>query len=214
MLPGEYICVEFEDEGEGIAPDRLQRVFDPYMHEKRKNGGLGLAVCETIVRRHGGRIGVESIPGKGSTFSVYLPALPKATAASEQGRTAGTFGMGKGSILLMDDEFVIRMTAERLFARLGYEATTVADGKAAIAAFKEARSYGRSFKAVILDLTVPGGMGGAEAVSAIRSIDPAVSIYASSGYDEGAVMTDYAAYGFTGVIPKPYSLEELAARLR
>jgi CheY-like chemotaxis protein len=112
----------------------------------------------------------------------------------------------------MDDEFVIRMTAERILARLGYEATTVSDGASAIGAFKEARSFGRTFKAIVLDLTVPGGMGGLDAANAIRAIDPDIPIFASSGYDADPVMTDYAAYGFSGTIPKPYSLEELASR--
>lgn len=213
LAPGEYLCVEYEDEGEGIAPDRLQRVFDPYMHSKRKNGGLGLAVCQTIVKRHGGFIGVDSVPGRGSTFTVYLPALPKENSAGARGREERRSRTGKGYVLLMDDEFVIRTTAERLFGRLGYESITVADGEAAIRAFKDARSYGRPFSAVVLDITVPGGMGGVDAASVIRSIDSDVPIYASSGYNDGPFMTEYAAFGFSGVIPKPYSLDELAARL-
>ena len=213
LFAGDYLCIEFQDEGEGIAPERLARVFDPYMHSKRKNGGLGLAVCQTIVKRHGGCIWAGSLPERGSAFTVCLPALPKADSGVSRSQEGRSILAGKGNILLMDDEFVIRMTAERLFGRLGYELVTVADGQAAIKAFKEARSYGRTFAAVVLDLTVPGGMGGVEAAGAIRALDPEVPIYASSGYNDGPVMTEYAAYGFSGIIPKPYSLDELEARL-
>jgi PAS domain S-box-containing protein len=212
LEPGEYLCIAYEDESEGIDPERLQRIFDPYMHGKRKEGGMGLAVCETIVKLHGGQIGADSVRGKGTTFTVYLPALPKEELANQTANEGGR-RRTKGTIILMDDEFVIRITAERLLGKLGYETIVAPDGEAVVSAFKEAASYNRPIAAVVLDLTVPGGMGGAEAASIIRSMDPEVPIYASSGYNSGPVIDDYASYGFSGVIPKPYTLDELASRL-
>lgn len=211
--PGDYACVEFADEGPGIAPEYLHRIFDPYLSSRRKNGGLGLAVCESIVKRHGGWMTVDSTPGKGSVFTVHLPAAEVEKERSARPPNVPEPVKDTKTILVMDDEFAIRMMAERLIARLGYEALTTGDGEAAVAAFKDARSKGIAFRAVILDLTVPGGMNGVDAASVIRSIDSSVPIYISSGYDDDPVLNDYAYYGFTGVIPKPYSLEDLSVRL-
>lgn len=216
--PGDYVAVEFADEGRGLAPEYLSRVFDPYATGKKNIGGLGLAICDSIVKRHKGWIRVESSPGKGSVFTVYLPAAAateeEASGEPRQGLGDGrALRMGRGAILLMDDEFAIRSMAERLLSRLGYEATVVPDGRAALDAFMEARANGRPFRAVILDLTVPGGMNGVDAASLIRSADPSVPIYVSSGYEDGPVLNDYSSFGFTGLISKPYSLEELSARL-
>ncbi|MFA6507541.1 MAG: ATP-binding protein [Treponemataceae bacterium] len=213
--PGEYVCVEFTDEGPGIGPEYMPRVFDPYVSMLRKNGGLGLAVCDSIVKYHGGWMLVKSELGKGSVFTVCLPASPRESAALIPVPSPSDHALhkGKGSILVMDDEFAIRTMVSRLLSRLGYEATTVADGEAAVAAFKEARSGGKAFRAVILDLTIPGGMNGVDAASIIRSIDSSALIFISSGYESDPVLNDYAFYGFSGVIPKPYSLEELSARL-
>jgi PAS domain S-box-containing protein len=209
IFPGRYVCVEFADTGEGIPAEHLSRIFDPYMTTKRKGTGLGLAICYSLVKRHNGAIGVESTPGAGSVFAVYLPASEAAVEASPEGKITA----GKGMVLVMDDEFSIRSMTEKLLARLGYEAATAADGEEAIDVFKGVRARGRSFAAVLLDLTVIGGMGGIDAASVVRSLDPNVPIFLTTGYEEGPALQDYAAYGFDGVIHKPYSPEELSAFL-
>lgn len=209
ITPGTYVCVEIADTGEGIPQEHLSRIFDPYMTTKRKGTGLGLAISYSLVKRHGGAIGVESTLGLGSVFAVYLPAVSaEAVATSEEALRSG-----KGTVLVMDDDFSIRTMTERLLERLGFEATTAATGEEAIAYFKEARDRASPYSAILLDLTVIGGMGGVDAASVIRTLDPKVPIFLTTGYDEGPALQDYAAYGFDGVIHKPYSPEELSTYL-
>lgn len=211
LLPGRYVGVEFIDSGRGIAPEYLGRVFDPYFAAGRQNG-LSLAVCYSLARRHKGSIGVSSMPGKGSTFTVYLPAAI-GSGEMDAARTDQNPSGPRGKILLMDDELAIRTVAERMLARLGFSTVVCADGAAAVAAFKEARAKGERFAAVVLDLTVPDGMSGAVAASVLRSLDATVPIFISSGYLDDPTVTEYAIHGFSGVIPKPYSLEELSIKL-
>jgi PAS domain S-box-containing protein len=221
LAEGSYIAVDFQDQGTGIAPELLGRIFDPYVTTKRKGSGLGLAICYSILKRHRGAISVSSELGRGSLFTVYLPAARPDAIRMEsgadreraQGRSSRKPSFGKGAVLLMDDELAIRSTTEKMLNRLGYEPTLCDSGDAAVEAFATAREGGRPFIAVILDLTVPAGMGGVEAAKLIREIDPTVRLFVSSGYAETPVLADYASYGFDGVIAKPYGIEELGHKL-
>jgi nitrogen-specific signal transduction histidine kinase/CheY-like chemotaxis protein len=222
LSEGSYIAVDFQDEGPGIAPELIGSIFDPYVTTKRKGSGLGLAICYSILKRHRGAVTVSSELGKGACFTVYLPVARQepeiAADANELRKTDAlsaprTPSFGKGAILLMDDDLAIRSTTEKMLRRLGYEPTLCADGDGAVAAFASAREKGRAYNAVILDLTVPAGMGGVEAARLIRILDPSVPIFVSSGYAEAPVLADFAAYGFDGVITKPYGVEELGRKL-
>ncbi len=209
LPPGRYAKVSISDEGAGIPAEHLPRIFDPYFSTKREGSGLGLATVYSIVRNHGGHVAVASTPGSGTRFDVYLPAAagPAAEPAPAPARPAG----GGGRVLLMDDDAAVRSVGRAMLARLGYEVVTVADGNEAIAAFGDARRAGRPMDVVVMDLTVPGGMGGAEALRALRAMDPAVRAVVTSGYSNDPVMSRYREHGFSGIVTKPYTVDELAA---
>jgi CheY-like chemotaxis protein len=195
----------------GIAAEYLQRVFDPYFTTKKKGSGLGLATCYSIVRNHQGLITVESQQGRGTTFRVYLPAtaaVPRARPPEE------AVVQGRGRVLVMDDEEMVRSVCSQMLAWLGFEAATTADGAAAVEAYAAARAAGRPFDAVILDVTVPGGMGGVEAVRRLLDLDPGARVIVSSGYSADPVMSEFRAHGFLGVAVKPYDLKGLSHALR
>ncbi|HSN92929.1 MAG TPA: response regulator [Anaeromyxobacteraceae bacterium] len=211
---GRYVRIEVEDQGVGIPADQIGRVFDPYFTTKPGGSGLGLAVAYSIVVRHGGHIEVSSRPGSGTTFTLYLPASarhPSAAAASAP-RPAATPGAGR--ILVMDDEPAIRSVARSMLGRLGWAVEVCQDGGEAVRLYREAREEGRPFTAVILDLTVPGGMGGVEALARLREMDPGVAAIVSSGYSDDAVMADHRAHGFAGAVSKPYGMREIGDALR
>ncbi len=203
-----YIRVSIRDNGTGIPEENLPRIFDPYFTTKPKGSGLGLATVYSIVRNHGGVIEVDSRVGEGTVFHVYLPAAESAplTVGPERAELAEV----KGKILLMDDEQLIRDTGGELLSVLGYTVTVCADGEQMLALFKEARESGQGFDAVILDLTIPGGMGGKEAMERLMEIDPKVKGIVSSGYNNDPILAAYLEYGFSGVVTKPYTVQELS----
>lgn len=207
-----HVCVSMQDTGEGIAPERVDRIFDPYFSTKTHGWGLGLAVAYSIVRRHGGTITVESTLGKGTTFHVYLPATDKRPSAPPQ--RADESLSGQGRVLVMDDEEAIRLLASVALKRLGYEVVTATDGAEAIEFYQKAMAENRPFSAVILDLTVRGGMGGTETIRRLRALDPKVRAIVSSGYSEDAVMANYREHGFVAAVAKPYRLQELGGTLQ
>ncbi|HEY6000926.1 MAG TPA: PAS domain S-box protein [bacterium] len=209
---GAYVRISVRDSGCGIPRDDLQRMFEPYFTTKAGGTGLGLAVSYSIVRQHGGHILVTSEPGRGSTFSVYLPA--SAETPPPAGEERQTLHAGRGRVLVMDDEAIVREIAVQMLGALGYDAEAVGDGAAALAAWEQARAAGRPFAAVIMDLTIPGGMGGKEAVGELRRRDPRARAIVSSGYSSDPIMASYAEHGFCGVIAKPYRLSDLSDVLR
>ncbi|MCX5895974.1 MAG: ATP-binding protein, partial [Proteobacteria bacterium] len=208
---GRYIVVSVKDQGIGIQKEHLAKIFDPYYTTKQKGSGLGLASCYSIIHNHDGYISVDSEPGAGSTFTFYLSA----SAGKVEARKAPEEGpvKGKGNILVMDDEEMLRDLAQSVLSTLGYEVALAQDGAEAIELYRKARESGHPFAAVIIDLTVPGGMGGKEAIKELQAIDPQVKAIVSSGYSNDPVMAEFKSHGFSGVIAKPYKIAEMSAVL-
>jgi PAS domain S-box-containing protein len=209
--PGNYVKTSVQDQGIGIPAEYLPRIYDPYFSTKQKGSGLGLATVYSIVTNHQGHIAVESVLGVGTTVHVYLPATPQRPIEPAPEKTKVVTGQGK--VLVMDDEDIVRQTLSKMLAYLGYEVTFARDGDDAIGQFIQARELGEAFDAVILDLTVPGGMGGKAAIEKLLRIDPQTKAIVSSGYSDDPIMANFAAYGFSGVIAKPYKVAELSAVL-
>ena len=208
---GKYIKISIQDQGTGIPPGHLQKIFDPYFTTKQKGSGLGLAICYSIVKKHDGHISVESVLGSGTTFSIYLPASSKEPARKKDSREEPIRGEGK--ILVMDDEAIVRDVTGQILKHLGYDVEFAGDGFEAIELYRKAKESGRPFDLVIMDLTVPGGMGGKEAILRLIEIDPDVRAIVSSGYSDNLVMSDFRQYGFKGVVAKPYKIRQLALAL-
>lgn len=209
LKEGRYVMTTIEDHGTGIPEAHLQKIFDPYFTTKEMGKGLGLAICYSIIRRHGGYISVESRLGSGTAFHVYLPAALSVNSINKKEQEEKVFA-GKGRVLVMDDEAAVINVASEMLRSLGYEAEAAGDGTEAIRMYVKAKEAGRPFDAVIFDLTIPGGMGGVEAIGRLKEIDPAVRAIVSSGYSNDPVIANYSEYGFCGRIIKPYQVVELA----
>ena len=209
LKDGEYVKITIQDQGIGIPKEHLQRIFDPYFTTKQKGSGLGLATSYSIIKNHDGCIAVESEVGVGTTFCCYLPASSEKAPVEEEKREDKPI-MGKGRILVMDDEEAIRELAGEMLNGIGYEATTATDGAEAIRLYEEAKSSERSYDAVIMDLTIPGGMGAEKAIQGLMEIDPEVRAIASSGYSNDPVMANFRQYGFRSAIAKPYKINALS----
>jgi len=212
LAPGKYVKISVSDEGVGIAPENLKRIFDPYFTTKVTGTGMGLASSYSVIKRHGGHIDVNSKVGCGSEFTVFLPASEECVV--EQRHLQKIPQKGTGRVLLMDDEPLIRDLAEQVLVHLGYDVRTSKDGLEAIDLYKESKEHGEPFDAVIMDLTIPGGMGGKEALEKLRKLDPHIKAIVSSGYCNDPIMGDFRKYGFAGVLAKPYSAEEMSAILQ
>ena len=215
LKEGEYIKISIEDQGTGIPDEILRKIFDPYFTTKEQGSGLGLATSYSIIKRHDGFITVKSQVGVGTTFFIYLPASrEKEPAASPAPEDAAWFHSGRGRVLVMDDEETVRNTAGQMLLFMGYEVGLAKDGAEMIDLYMKARESGHPFDAVIMDLTVPGGMGGEEALRKLREIDPAAKAIVSSGYSGNAIMSDFEQAGFNGVVVKPYKVQELGETVR
>jgi len=210
---GRYIRIEVADQGVGIPQEHHSKIFDPYFTTKESGSGLGLSIVYSVVKRHGGTITVNSAPGKGCTFVIFLPATEK-KEAEPQVEAARKLSHIPARILVMDDEEAIGKIAARMLERLGYRVETVLNGAEAVAAYRQALTEDEPFDIVITDLTVPGGMGGKETLKHLLEIDPQAKVIVSSGYANDAIMSDFTDYGFKGVIPKPYMLGELDKTLQ
>jgi PAS domain S-box-containing protein len=209
LLPGDYIRIAIRDEGVGIPENTLKRIFDPYFTTKAKGNGLGLATTYSIIKNHNGLICVESQVHYGSTFTLYLPASRHQEMPVEPPRQLNQVISGTGRILIVDDEEAIRALVEFTLERLGYQVTQAESALEGVEIYRQKIEAGERFDAVILDLTLPGGMGGKEALKKLIEIDPTVNAIVSSGYAMDATMSRYQDFGFRGVIAKPYEAAEL-----
>jgi len=208
LKPGRYVKISIKDQGVGIPQKHISKIFDPYFTTKQTGSGLGLATTYSIIRNHGGYITVNSKVGEGTTFCVYLPATDKKVDV-EMDTGKGSF-LGQGRILIMDDEEIIRNFACDALRHFGYEVDSAINGEEAINLYKRAGELGQPFNAVILDLTVPGGMGGKETVKELLKIDPGANVIVSSGYSNDPIMAEYNKHGFKGIVAKPYKPKELS----
>jgi PAS domain S-box-containing protein len=210
--PGNHVKVTIVDQGIGIPEEHLQKVFDPFFTTKQKGSGLGLSTSYSIVKRHNGALQVESRLGGGTKIHIYLPALPEGGAKRGTQRDASY--RGEERVLLIDDDDTLRRSIGKALDQLGYEVAHAEDGKEGIKIYEEARASGRPIHVVVMDLTIPGGMGGKDAAREILQIDPDAKLIVSSGYSTDPVMSDFRAHGFRGVISKPYRIEDLGETLR
>ncbi|MFQ5740973.1 MAG: ATP-binding protein [Acidobacteriota bacterium] len=212
LSPGRYVKVSVRDQGTGISPEDLGSIFDPYFSTKTKGHGLGLTMSHSILGKHGGSISVESQLHRGTCFSFFLPAVDcQETVQSSPERRPSP---GSARILIMDDDTDISQSLGQLLEDLGYRVALASNGSQALSLYQEARDEGRPFGAVIMDLTIAGGMGGMQAVKALLEMDPDALAIVSSGYSEAPVMADYKEYGFRAVLTKPFGLEQVSQILK
>jgi CheY-like chemotaxis protein len=201
--------VAVSDSGIGIPREILPRIFDPFFTTKQQGSGLGLATAYSIIKKHDGHVFADSEPGRGSTFTFYLPAV-EGDAHASPAVSVSAMGNRRGRrVLILDDEVFIRQLAESSLKSRGFTVTVAADGAQALELFVSARAIGQPFDLAILDLTIPGGMGGAAVVEQMDAIGSAVRAIASSGYADDPIMASPQAHGFAASLPKPYTKDEL-----
>jgi PAS domain S-box-containing protein len=210
-VPGEYVRVDIRDRGEGIAAEDLDRVFEPYFTTKPGGSGLGLSIAHSVVRRHGGHVAIDSKRGEGTVVTLHVPAT-RARPAEPPVPVAPA--SGRGRLLVMDDDPRIRELLGEMLSTLGYDVDVIPDGDSALECYRRALEESRPYRAVLLDLTVPGAMGGREALQHLRVLDPSVCAIVSSGYSHDPILGDPESHGFAAVLPKPYDLERLGNVLR
>jgi PAS domain S-box-containing protein len=222
LSAGEYVRISISDQGAGIKSSHLDRIFDPYFSTKQrgtqKGMGLGLSIAHSIIKKHRGNIAVKSAVGRGSTFYIYLPLaqgkIEKPDHPTVHANSAkGDIGLNAKKILIMDDEKDLLEVAGKLLNRLGFETDFAACGEEAVQKYQNAMASDQGFDAVILDLTVKGGMGGTKTMEKLLNLDPDVVAFVSSGYAEDTAMVNYREHGFSGVIVKPYNIDELGREI-
>lgn len=217
LAAGEYLAIRISDNGPGIPPQLLGKIFDPYYTTKTAGSGLGLATSYSIIRNHDGLINVHSETGQGTTFLVYLPAIrEEGHGAPSEAAICVDEGVAQklGKILVMDDDQVIRDLAVLMIKALGHEVESAEHGEEAIRKYRQAVESGKPFDVVVLDLTIRGGMGGFETIHHLLEIDPGVKALVSSGYSDDSTFSKYKQLGFAACLHKPYSLKELKAALK
>lgn len=214
LAPGNYVQITVRDHGKGIPREEIARIFEPYFTTKDTGTGLGLATTYSIIKKHEGAIDVESAPGIGTAFYLYLPASYYSAQPSDRPSPAVPEEKAFGRILLMDDDEIVRETGGVLLGLLGYEVDFAADGNRTLVMFKQARDAGKPYDVVIMDLTIRGGKGGKETIKDLLAIDPAAKAIVSSGYSNDAILSNYRQNGFSGIIIKPYTMDELGDELK
>ena len=211
LAGGNYVKITVQDNGTGMRPGTAAKVFDPYFTTKPDGNGLGLSTAYTIVKNHGGYMKVESELNAGAVFSIYLPASEKKPVS--QPVIDAKLHTGNGKILVMDDEADLRDLAGEMLGLLGYDVRFAKDGTEAIEAYRHQLATPHPFDAVLMDLTVPGGMGGLETIEKLQAMDPHVKAVVTSGYSEDPAMIEYQQHGFAGAIAKPYRMLDLSKLL-
>ncbi len=215
LSPGKYIKISIQDEGVGIPAEHINRIFDPYFTTKSQGNGLGLAIVYSIIKRHDGHIEVESVLGKGTKFTIYIPASNKHTNCeissinNKDNYSSIIKPKKRAKILVMDDEDIVLDVCKQMIKNLGHYVYTVKDGQQLLNIYKKAIKTGEPFDLVIMDLTIRGGMGGIETIKILRKIDKHVKVIASSGYSNDPISARYQQYGFCAFITKPYKFDEL-----
>ena len=203
--------ISIADSGPGINSDIADKLFDPYFTTKGQGSGLGLSICHSIVSQHGGTISATSSPGKGATFTILLPTDKEKDQPEDDG-LAKRLPEQKGiQILLMDDDEMVSEVAQAMLQYLGHETILARDGQEAIRLYRQSLEKDHKFELIIMDLTIPGGMGGKEAVREIHKIDPEARVIVASGYSNDPIMASFAEYGFCAAVIKPFQMQELAA---
>ncbi len=208
VSPGNYIKIIIKDQGIGIPADMLDKIFDPYFTTKQQGSGLGLAITHSIIKKHKGYLAVDSRLGQGTTFTIYLPAAQNKTGSETRDVIAAPLPCS-GRIMIMDDEETIRALLSRTLSRAGYEVVAVNDGEQAVLLYKKALAAEQSIDLVIMDLTIPGGMGGKDAVREILKINPEAKVAVSSGYSNDPVIANFSEYGFCGALGKPFKVSRV-----
>jgi PAS domain S-box-containing protein len=210
LLPRQnYIRIVIEDFGSGIPPENLDKIFDPYFSTKKIGSGLGLSICHSIIIKHNGYIRVESEENRGTKFTIYLPASTDAAEDIASPHQDIVEARDKATIMVMDDEALMRHLSKRMITSFGHAVLLAENGHEAIEIYREYHTNDRAIDVVIMDITIPGGMGGKEAVQQILKIDPAAKVIVSSGYANDPVMAHYREYGFKASIAKPFRISEL-----
>ena len=208
LEPGKYVRIDIQDHGCGITKEHIGNIFDPYFTTKPRGTGLGLATSYSIIKRHHGHIMVSSEIDKGSIFSIYLIASDK--SLPRENPIEPTIFKGSGRVLIMDDEQPILDMLVEMLSICGYEVTTTLDGYQTVEIYKHALANKNPFDLVIVDLTVPGSMGGRATLEELRKIKADVKVIVSSGYSSDPVLADYQAHGFDGAITKPFKIKEMS----
>ncbi len=212
---GGYLLISFKDEGCGIPPENQKKVFDPYFTTKSHGSGLGLASAHSVISRHGGYIELSSVLGEGTTFNIYLPVSDSSLPENDDVPCKPATDIPHDlSILVMDDEDTICELMRRMLATVGCRAAICRDGAEAISLYRSALDAGTPYFAVIMDITIPGGMGGIEAAQRILELDPGARLIVSSGYSNDSALADFRNYGFCDAMTKPYKVTELANALQ
>ncbi len=214
LSSGKYIKVTVHDEGIGIPESHLDQIFDPYFTTKQTGNGLGLATVYSIIHKHHGYIHVDSAVDQGTTMTIYLPASYVQTARKEEKPDTDSVSSKRSArVLVMDDEKAIREVVSVLLKKVGFSVEAVEDGAQVIERYREAMERNEPFDVVIMDLTIPGGMGGKEAIKSLLTLDPGAKAIVSSGYTDDPIMANYTEYGFKGVAVKPYTITKLRETL-
>lgn len=209
---GEYVSVEVKDNGAGIPPENIEKIFSPFFTTKKTGTGLGLSTVASIVKRHGGQIGVQSEVGVGTTFTVFLP--PASEEIKVEARRAPTLRYGTGRVLFMDDDPEISSLTAAMLDSLGYKYDLARNGDEAIQLYKRYLNIGRPYDTVIMDLTIIGGMGGEQCFRCLRELDPDVRAIIASGYDNDDMARQYLDMGFCGYLTKPYRVADLGRMIK
>ncbi len=205
----EYVKIFIQDHGIGIPENLIDKIFDPYLSTKQEGSGLGLAICHSIITKHDGTIVVDSSPGSGASFTICLPASGNKMSPT-QTKTEERKVFSQVKILIMDDQIMVRDVTKKMLNKLGHEVILSADGTEALNLYQEAMVSGNPISLIIMDLTIPGGMGGKEAVREVHNIDPKAKVIVSSGYSNDPVMANFKDYGFCATIVKPFKLQDLS----
>jgi CheY-like chemotaxis protein len=218
LPPGNYVLISVIDEGHGIPPEVLPKIFDPYFSTKQRGAdkgmGLGLSICHTIIRKHEGTITVKSQPGVGTTFQFYLPAREEKKRDGLKERHAAVASPPPPcAVLVMDDEECMRFAVGTTLERRGFQVGLAKNGQEAIDSYIQARDRGCPFDVVILDLTIRGGMGGKETIEALLKIDPTVKAIVMSGYSEDPALLNPERYGFKAGMDKSFDVNQLTGTI-